>query len=35
MSRSVPEMSRSVTESGAELSTMWGSVECVEVRGWE
>ena len=28
-------MSRSVTEKGAELSTMWGSVECVEVRGWE
>ena len=35
MSRSVTEKSRSVTEKRVELSTMWGSVECVEVRGWE
>ena len=28
-------MSRSVTEKRVELSMMWGSVECVEVRGWE
>ena len=31
----VTEKSRSVTEKRVELSTMWGSVECVEVRGWE
>ena len=35
MSRSVTEKSRSVTEKRVELSMMWGSVECVEVRGWE